>query len=1286
MAPKKKGKQNSRGAKGGQSKSATTQAAQSSTADGHAVDEAENEEEHDEDAAKEGMEGQEENRKRSSSEADEASLPAKRLKAGQASSPSAININEVVTKEYEASSLAEIAEAPVSALQGIGPKMAQALKALKIKTIRDLADWKYYRAASAIACLAPLEQEGARSEEAAMNINQVLDKACEMKSLKEILELKPSALQGLAAAADKALSTLHVKTVGQLGEWKYARWAEFIVNLAKFEEASATDGKEDDKPLVPTAASPKPLAPTSGAHDDAQMVGAHDDAQAEGAHDDAEAEGSAADGEEDDKPLVPTAASLKPVAPTSGAHDNAQMVGAHDDAQAEGAHDDAGAEGDVWQQLDDTLQAPLEGVTARQLPVVAADDEDDDDWGLVWKGPESSSKEKADVLQEIQRNASVSAGWHKEEWKKAKLSDEEDEENWGEENPAWGANMYQTAEEEKRSKDDWVPDTEWSGMEDMRNSKEALAVENIVRKIRSRALAAALADRVDEKKQAEMFPSDQLLEDMKMKILRKPEDARLLLVLLLWLEAKTLELSEEPPDLNKLAHKILGAEDTALRAVCSHVPPHVLLQKADVRIPSPQLRKGEAESTLKDLMEKLRDSLSFEFQVADVEEDVWPGIPMTVRIMAVIHVLQHVNLMKLKYTSINDVIGALGRACLMEQAMEVVCRVSLYQAIGLARDMLVDEKADPYRMNKEASLNRLAVEWRTSPNAAQLAQLHMLSRERQLHVLLSIERDVELFWHKLVQKVASREEQSNQLRNFLEFERLLRPYMREEDLGAMKRSLAEESGQKISTLDLAQMRQGVSDVLKGLKSKYMWKPSKRTRREVCRVNWVARLSAVLNLAMRTDCLWADETLRKLLQEDNFRKLGLEVFDKYKKWARLEEGDGMAIKKPKIASTAILEQVRQLYSDYKSDSQRYPGQQGFAPSTPAGLGAGGMTPGLPATMTPGLYGAPSTPGVRAPTPVWQPGPGTPAPSSRGATPQWRPPGTPMGPASGTPAGPPPATPAGRPAGFQARPPGSPGGPPPATPAGPSGFRAASGTPAGPPPATPASPSGFRAAGTPAGPPPATPASPSGFRAAGTPAGPPPATPASPSGFRAAGTPAGPPPATPASPGSLAAARTPAGPPPATPLPGSQGGGLPPMTPGGLPPMTPGSPAGLLGPKTPATGGPSTPKVESKAEGDVTPSVPFTPAGGAQTPKVEGKVEGGVSPMTPGMAGRSVPFTPAGPAPATAVANAGVPQTPGASVPFTPAGPAPATAVGGAPRTPGIAPFTPAGPAPATAKPQ
>jgi len=83
--------------------------------------------------------------------------------------------------------------------------------------------------------LAEEEIEGHRSVSSKLNANKALDKKYEGKSLHEIMDLPPSALQGLAKHADDELRAFHVENIRDLGNWKIATIAHAIAVMAKCE-------------------------------------------------------------------------------------------------------------------------------------------------------------------------------------------------------------------------------------------------------------------------------------------------------------------------------------------------------------------------------------------------------------------------------------------------------------------------------------------------------------------------------------------------------------------------------------------------------------------------------------------------------------------------------------------------------------------------------------------------------------------------------------------------------------------------------------------------------------------------------------------------------------------------------------------------------------------------------------------------------------------------------------------------------------------------------------------
>lgn len=65
-----------------------------------------------------------------------------------------------------------------------------------------------------------------------MNFGKLVDKAWEDKTAAEILKAPPSALEGLTPKHDEQLAELGIKSIEQLANWKYARRARALADLA----------------------------------------------------------------------------------------------------------------------------------------------------------------------------------------------------------------------------------------------------------------------------------------------------------------------------------------------------------------------------------------------------------------------------------------------------------------------------------------------------------------------------------------------------------------------------------------------------------------------------------------------------------------------------------------------------------------------------------------------------------------------------------------------------------------------------------------------------------------------------------------------------------------------------------------------------------------------------------------------------------------------------------------------------------------------------------------------
>lgn len=161
-----------------------------------------------------------------------------------------LNISEVVMKEDESKYFTDLIGASVSTMQGIGPKSTEVAEEMKLKTVEDLATFKYFLWARAIVTLAETETVGGRIDGSYLNINKMIDKNYETKSLKEMCDAPVSALQGVSDSCGALLATFHVKTVADLAVFKYCRYAEAIVLASKYGEEVGTEAERKTERMV----------------------------------------------------------------------------------------------------------------------------------------------------------------------------------------------------------------------------------------------------------------------------------------------------------------------------------------------------------------------------------------------------------------------------------------------------------------------------------------------------------------------------------------------------------------------------------------------------------------------------------------------------------------------------------------------------------------------------------------------------------------------------------------------------------------------------------------------------------------------------------------------------------------------------------------------------------------------------------------------------------------------------------------------------------------------------
>eukprot|EP00755_Sulcionema_specki_P017518 Sspe_Gene.11329::Locus_3825_Transcript_1_1_Confidence_1.000_Length_822::g.11329::m.11329 len=145
------------------------------------------------------------------------------------------NVNNFLVKQHEGKRLHDIISLKPSALQGISEKIDIMLQEYQVNSILDLAGWQPYLLAKALVILKDGEEPGKRAEGCKMNLHRALETAHEGKELNEIVKLPVSALVCLGKKADEDFKPFGIHTIGALGEWKYAKWAEALVTLSVYE-------------------------------------------------------------------------------------------------------------------------------------------------------------------------------------------------------------------------------------------------------------------------------------------------------------------------------------------------------------------------------------------------------------------------------------------------------------------------------------------------------------------------------------------------------------------------------------------------------------------------------------------------------------------------------------------------------------------------------------------------------------------------------------------------------------------------------------------------------------------------------------------------------------------------------------------------------------------------------------------------------------------------------------------------------------------------------------------
>jgi len=150
-----------------------------------------------------------------------------------------MNVNGMLVEAHQGTPLRNLVNLPVTVLKGISEKQAKVLSAdFKVKTVRDLANWKFYIIAKSIQALTEVEEIDGRQDTSLQNINDALDQEFEKQMMTKIMEQKTEVLQGVGKVLQVQMSKkIGITTMKELANFKPARYAAALVVLADYETA-----------------------------------------------------------------------------------------------------------------------------------------------------------------------------------------------------------------------------------------------------------------------------------------------------------------------------------------------------------------------------------------------------------------------------------------------------------------------------------------------------------------------------------------------------------------------------------------------------------------------------------------------------------------------------------------------------------------------------------------------------------------------------------------------------------------------------------------------------------------------------------------------------------------------------------------------------------------------------------------------------------------------------------------------------------------------------------------
>merc|ERR1719193_200357 len=150
-----------------------------------------------------------------------------------------MNVNGALVEAHQGTSLRNVVNLPVTVLQAISEAQAKVLSEnFEVRTVRDLANWKFYQIANSMLALAEVEEKNGRLDLSLQNINDAVDKQFKKKSITTIMDQKAEVLQGVGKFLQAQLSKkIGITTMKELANFKPAKYAAALVALADYETA-----------------------------------------------------------------------------------------------------------------------------------------------------------------------------------------------------------------------------------------------------------------------------------------------------------------------------------------------------------------------------------------------------------------------------------------------------------------------------------------------------------------------------------------------------------------------------------------------------------------------------------------------------------------------------------------------------------------------------------------------------------------------------------------------------------------------------------------------------------------------------------------------------------------------------------------------------------------------------------------------------------------------------------------------------------------------------------------